>query len=74
MAGMEKQFREGFAAKPAAGGPAPDAEGPADAAAPGEEQDPQDVVCPACGASAMKIVQAAQGGAPGGGAPPPVGM
>lgn len=60
MAGMEQQFRDAMMAKP-------DAETPADAAGPMEEPEAQDdLVCPACGASAMKIAQAAQGG----GAPP----
>lgn len=57
MAGMERQFRDGFAAQ---GAPS-DSEGPADVQGPADEADAGgDVTCPACGASAMKIVQAAQ--------------
>lgn len=63
MAGMERQFRDGFAAQAP-----PDSEGPSDVQGPADEQDSGDVTCPACGASAMKIVQAAQAG--GGSAPP----
>ena len=53
MAGMERQFRDAMTA------PEPGPETPAEDASAGEEQD---MTCPACGASAMKIVQAAQGG------------
>lgn len=60
MAGMEREFRDGFAAQPA----------DADVASEAAEMLPDDgdMTCPCCGASAMKIAQAAQGGqAPAGG-------
>lgn len=55
MADIQSQFRAAMDQ---------DAEGPTDPKP--EEADPQgggDVTCPCCGASAMKIVQAAQQGA-----------
>ena len=65
MASMGQQFRDGFAAQQA-----PDSEGPADLKGPADEQDAGgDMTCPMCGASALKIVQAAQQGG-GSGAPP----
>jgi hypothetical protein len=58
MANMEKQFQAAM--------DAPDPEGASlPAEQPGTEE--PDMTCPCCGASAMKIVQAAQGG---GGQPP----
>ena len=57
--GQLRDFEAAFAA--------PDAETPADAAAPTEEapEDQGDMKCPCCGASAMNIVKAAQAGGGG---------
>jgi hypothetical protein len=57
MADMQNQFRAAMDEEAAA----------APATEPVMADDSGDAVCPACGASAMKIVQAAQGG---GGMPP----
>ncbi len=63
MAGMERQFRDGFAAQQT-----PDSEGPSDVQGAADEGEGADLTCPMCGASAKKIAQAAMGG--GGGKPP----
>ena len=52
MASMQQQFRDGLAA--------PDSEGPSDPQGPMDENEGADLRCPCCGASAVKIAQAAQ--------------